>query len=405
MSGVDRLKGWAKKATPTTEGERLPNLYDTLRIMKHDRGVDQALLYLMSLRRDQLLMIKTPSLLSQLSRVACLNTESSSTTETPKNNSPKALKRALGAIKLLSQLQAPPPCLAERWLRPGLSSSRQVTGDLAFDLLSRASALAYRRGGRVDLLQGMTKHPDPEVREHAAHAGADPETLCTCLNDPWRLVRFAAIRGLEKVSDPRGLCLIETMSTLDDDLRIRSVIALGRLAESSWAKGQSTPPHLSQALRELSRAPQESISIRRAALVALARWGSFSEAEAMVIAHLKSGGLVEVTRGALHAIISSGSQLSKTLTHKIIAESESTVLRLDALKWLSDPRAPWESLDPPYTTSQRLAFVRELLKGGVHHQLYEATILRVLESLESLVYNPSAREGYSLPSFDLEDEP
>lgn len=390
-----------------TREERTPNLYDTLRVIKHPQGVKQALLYLESLSNIELQRLKSAPLSKALTIVACsLSDQVPSQGSNAEISSSKLdVENSLKAIFTLTRLGISPPCLRERWLLPSVNAhlKKEVSysvGDAPIDLLARASALNFRQLGRVDLLQGLSGHQDPEVREHTAYAGSNPDQLCDLLSDPWVNVRFAAIRGIEKLSSPEGLCLVELLKSSDRHLKLRSMRALGQLSRADWAKDYQAPPHLRDRLNEVYQSPNISLELRQAALLTLALWGNAQPARQVLNEHFESGGLLELTRGALKALTLSRASRVKDLVEKILVGDFDIELKLDALASLTDPRVHWDEHTPPFVSEERLTLLKGLLKSGPHHILFER---RIHKAIENLSLNHLNDRKFELPPFNEED--
>lgn len=311
---------WAKKGL--VESSKLPNLYDTLRVMKHTQGIDQALLYIDSLSLAELKTLKGEQLFRSLEKVACFTPQGSMI-------SAKELKRALMSIKQLSRLSEVRTCLIDRWLTG--YKPKSMSGGEAETVIARAVSLASRQAGRVDLLVNVTQHPDPEVREHAAYAGADPSHLCDLLKDPWDNVKRGAIRGLEKIAGPQGLCLRDALKDLPISLKGVALKALGHLGKSAWAKKRGLSSSLAQALTEIVHANHLTIHIRHRALVALASWGSLSVARDILSSHLKTARLEGLAMGALQALIVGSPNTALQDLHNVFLKSSSIRVRLASL--------------------------------------------------------------------------
>ena len=111
-----------------------PKLYDTLRIIQHPQGVDQALIYLLSRSSQELNMMKTNALKKALSAIAC-----------PKlvqlNDSPQLIHRALQAITIFQRIGELGPegeCLKQLW-QSTFTPRRIMYGHLKQDLLARSA--------------------------------------------------------------------------------------------------------------------------------------------------------------------------------------------------------------------------------------------------------------------------
>lgn len=366
-------QSWAKGEH--IQGDRLPNLYDTLRVMKHEQGIDQALLYLSSLSFDELRIMKSESLFQSLEKVACLHSSPISS---------KQMQRALTSIQLMAQMNEVRPCL-KSYL------SHQVThkkwsGLERHTILARAVALAARQTGRIDLLMNATQHFDPEVREHAANAGADPKRLCALLKDPWGNVKHGAIRGLEKIGGPEGLCLIEALTFLPNRLLARAIQTLGRLGKSSWAKEHRISPLLSKTLTTLVYSKQAHSSIKRSALVALANWGSLSEARDILESHLKTGRLESLTLGALQAIVVGSPDTAFFSLSNIVIKSPSVRVRLAAIRFILGMKKVNEA-EQLELNQKKYALFKDLVESPdlSHHPLFIDRLKHAIMVVQSIL--------------------
>ena len=134
---------------------------------------------------------------------------------------PVQLSHLLKAIQIMTKLGEIRSCMAKFWLKPRSKKKHNVNGAYPEDIITRAVALAARQTHRVDLMQGLSDHPDPEVRVHVAYAAAEPDKLCDLLIDTWPIVQRAAVIGIEKIKSPSGLCLLDRLSSMTADIKER----------------------------------------------------------------------------------------------------------------------------------------------------------------------------------------
>jgi len=256
------------------------DLPSALRALGHPQGTLDALRHLLTLPPEALEGARSEALYAALDRV---------TLDTAQPLTARAW--AVEALKRLGQ---------------GRGATRALlTGEGVEPALAREAAGALRALARVDLLAGATRHPDPEVRAHAAAAGADPEGLCALLSDPWPAVRYGAIVGLERLAAPASICLAAALRDPEPAHQERAARALGALSAAPWAARREESAGLRAlgagllALAADTRSPPEA---RGAALVAVARWGSTEPAERVLKAHVEKGGLLTLSACAAQAI-------------------------------------------------------------------------------------------------------
>ena len=325
--GEAKIKNSDLSSLRTNDEEQLPKLYDTLRILKHPQGQGEALTYLDALSLSILKAMKGEQLFQGLEKLICIKSQT-------KLTAPK-LHNILKAIKIISRLGEIRPCMAQAWLKVRDKRDFNISGNSPNDVITRAVALAARQTHRVDLLQGLTLHPDPEVRVHVAYAAAEPEQLCNLLNDNWPMVQRAAIIGIEKIAAPSGLCLVNKIPSFNVRLKERGIRALGRLGQSKWAQNEPKRNLVLNLLSKLLNQRQNSIHLRNTALVALANWGYLSDSRDILKEHLASGHLEDLVLGALQAITVAQPTDLMSLFQSLFEKTSSLRIKLQILKHLS----------------------------------------------------------------------
>lgn len=340
-------------------------LYDTLRILKHPQGQREALTYLDALSYSTLNSFKGEHLFTGLEKVVCIEQSTEIT--------PQQLWNILKTIKIFGKLGEVRSCMAQIWLRPlqtQAQSARKIYGDSHREIITRAVALLARQTHRIDLLQGLSRSPDPIVRVHVAYSGAEPNQLCHLLKDPWPEVQRAAIIGIEKVSASSGLCLLDHLKRLNDKLKERAIRTLGRLGQSEWAQTSPKRDHLYTVLTQFLSHRQNKLKLRKAALVALANWNDLSASRTMIKEHLHSGLLEELTLAALQALNVSKPNDFFSILCTLFNKSSVTRVRLHALSYLE--RYPL------------------MIKESLHHDSFDLDRSKqVLDYLNKVIQDPN----------------
>lgn len=158
--------------------------------------------------------------------------------------------------------------------------------------LAREAARALRQLGAVEALTPALGSPDPEVRAHAAWAGAGGPALCELLaNDPWSEVRVGAARGLAR--HPSAVsCLGPALTDADP-----------KVQQAAVATATAAPdPALKAPLRALAGDPRAPTAARADAFVALGHLGDVEPAQKALAVHLDKGGIIPLAEAAVRAL-------------------------------------------------------------------------------------------------------
>lgn len=187
--------------------------------------------------------------------------------------------------------------------------------------LARESARALRQLGAIEQLGAALESPDPEVRAHAAWAGAGGAGLCTALeSDPWSEVRVGAARGLAR--HPAHVACIGP-ALHDDDPKVQ---------QAAVATAVATPdPALRTPLRQLAGDARAPTSARAEAFVALGHLGDIEPAEKALALHLDKGGIVPLAEAAVRAFAAAKIEPARI---RPALESEAPVVQLAAARAL-----------------------------------------------------------------------
>ena len=406
--GEAKVKNSDLSSLRTNDEAQLPKLYDTLRILKHPQGQREALTYLDALSLSTLKTMKGEQLFQGLEKLICIKSQT-------KLTAPK-LYNILKAIKIISRLGEIRPCMAQTWLKVRDKRELNINGSSPNDVITRAVALAARQTHRVDLLQGLALHPDPEVRVHVAYAAAEPKQLCNLLNDRWPMVQRAAMIGIEKIAAPSGLCLIDQIPSLNAQLRERGIRALGRLGQSNWAQDEPKRNLVLNLLSKLLNQRQNSIHLRNTVLVALANWGYLSDSRDILKEHLASGHLEGLVLGALQAMTVAQPTDLMSLFQSLFEKTSSLRIRRQILKHLSRYPQINNHIDhtPPQFDQNRATQVLDYLKQILSHKtvkldqtnpLFHET-LKTYQELNQRLQSHKLNNSPSMPtSISQEDEP
>lgn len=352
----------------------------TLKALRHPSGALDALRYLHQLTPTDLLSLKSEPLLDALDQLA-LNPE-------------RSLQVRAWSISIMARFKVARPSLR------ALLQLDEQHKDARSVVLARAAALALRGLSRPDLLSGALKHPDPEVRGHAAASGADPALLCErATQDPWPQVRYEAVRGLIKIGGARVLCLQTALKDPADDVQERAAYALGALTgDPSWSPTPEQRRALIKSLRDLAGAPAAPLNARSSAFVSLARWGDLGPSEQALKTHLDKGGITPLAVAALKAISSSSATLEVKVfkLSEALEQSRSLEVRLQAASALArlDARAAKRTL-------MRAADRVGGREGARYLKLLEAAGLPQHDPQPSLV-EPTSQDPL-VPSLNEED--
>ena len=344
-------------STPT-----VPKLYDTLRIIDHPQGAEQALAYLASRSSQELSMMKTNALKKSLSILACPDL-------TMVKRQPHLVARSLKAIQVflkMGELGVEGECLGELW-KSTLTPTRMSYGHLPQDLIARSAAQALHQIGRVDLLIGALVHPDPQIRALAARSGIEPRRLCELYIDDWPEVRLGAIRGLVRVASTDALCLFHYLKDHNLSVRLQALEGIGRLSQIT--KSSYHPRDQSSMITEVRRIVRDSgalLSERHAALTTLALWGERQDASDLLKAHFERGGLLELSKSALYALVIADPASSLNEVKRAIRSSPSLVMRSYAARLLVDPRIKWDHLTSKADEDTRLTLLRHVIQELNH---------------------------------------
>lgn len=298
-------------STPTP----LYSSHVTLKALRHPRGSLDALRYLHQLPPSDLLTFKTEELLVELDHLAL--------------DSQRSLQVRIWSIELLKRLKAPREVLKQLWLQSHPIHSTDVKEQHTL-ILARHAVLALRGLARPDLLSGALNHPDPEIRAHAASAGADPHLLCHVLTqDPWPEVRYQAVLGLEKIGGEQALCLSQALKDTKDQVQEQAARVLGLLShDPSWSPTLQQRKDLIKGLRALAGTPSAPLNARASALISLGRWDSLEPSDQVLKTHLDKGGIVPLTLAALQAVALSSIQIEERVPRLIDALKKSTALEV-----------------------------------------------------------------------------
>ncbi len=165
-------------------------------------------------------------------------------------------------------------------------------GDPEAVALAREAARALRQLGAVEALTPALGSPDPEVRAHAAWAGAGGPALCELLaSDPWSEVRVGAARGLARHPGAVG-CLGPALTDADP-----------KVQQAAVATATAAPdPALKAPLRTLAGDPRAPTAARADAFVALGHLGDVEPARKALAVHLDKGGIIPLAEAAVRAL-------------------------------------------------------------------------------------------------------
>ena len=372
-----------------------PNLYDTLRIIKHPQGATQALAYLLTRSSQELSMMKTRALIKALSVLACPDLRQSEGAQQATRNAADAIR----VFRKLGELGIEGECIGQLWRLTLGPPRRDMYGHRALDLIARLAAETLHQIGRVDLLIGALVHPDPRIRALAARSGAEPHLLCTLYTDGWSEVRMSAIIGLERVAGAESLCLTHYLKDARLSIRLRALRGLGRLAgvsDRSYSQGERA--RMIAEVRHIVHDSEATQSERNAALTALARWGERSDASDILEAHYERGGLLEFSKAALYALVIADATTSLQELKRAILHSPSLVIRAYAAQLLVDPRLKWSSIRSDHDQAQRRALLSRVVLEMRHRG--ETRIAEQLSARAQSLSDHGPNAGHQLPIED-----
>lgn len=187
--------------------------------------------------------------------------------------------------------------------------------------LARESARALRQLGAVDALAPALRSADPEVRAHAAWAGAGGAALCGLLaDDPWSEVRIGAARGLAR--HPAAVsCIAGALGDADH-----------KVQQAAVATAIATPdPALREPLRALAGDARAPTAARADAFVALGHLGDTEPARKALAVHLDKGGIVPLAEASVRALAAAGAPPEQI---RAALQSEEPVVQLAAARAL-----------------------------------------------------------------------
>ncbi len=165
--------------------------------------------------------------------------------------------------------------------------------------LARELARTWRRLKMKAPLSAAIGHIDPEVRAQAAALGAGGEKLCQLLKeDPWPMVRRAAAQGIK---DPS--CLKKAFKDGELEVVLAAIQRAGDLRD----------PSLLVSLEAIARDSKIPLPLRAMALNSLGALGQIKLAQAVLETHLKKGGLLDLSVGAIQGLSRDGSSPARTL--------------------------------------------------------------------------------------------
>lgn len=174
--------------------------------------------------------------------------------------------------------------------------------------LAREAALALRQLKAPGRLEPALDSKDPEVRQHAAAAGAGGARLCLLLKaDPWPIVRRAAAVGLPA---QHADCLAAAFND-EHRVAIAAVEAAGRVKR----------PALKAPLMALAGDRKRAPRLRASALGALGALGELGPAKVVIEAHLAKGGILPLVEGALRACFLDGGPEAREILKAALGSS------------------------------------------------------------------------------------
>ena len=303
---------WAQDKSP-----KIFDLPTTLLALKHTQGRLDALSYLLTRPRHQLPVIHHPQLIKQLAHIIV--------------DKQSTLQQRTWSITLLERLQIADPSLLQIIKRS--QGLKKVTIDTQKELVvARAATSTLRALGRIDLLVGITQHPDPVIRAIVAGAGADPDRLCVLTKDAWREVRLAAILGLAKVLTQDIFCVLPLISRKDTMIALEASKALGKVAQQDWFNSAQHQSVL-HTMQKLAKESHLDISVRSALLYSLAQWNHTDYAQKIILTHLEKKGLSVLSVSAARSlgVLNLDTQQRKTtqdLLQQCVKKSHAVEVRL-----------------------------------------------------------------------------
>jgi len=307
-------------------------------------------------------MMKTNALKKALSALACPELDQL-------NDHPHLIYQALQALTIfqrIGELSVEGECLGKLW-RGTLTPHRIMYGQLRQDLLARSAVQTLHQIGRVDLLIGALKHPDPHIRALVARSGINPHRLCELHTDVWSEVRLGAVRGLERIAGPEALCLVQYLGDQNLSVRLNALRGLGRLSRASWIKDHTQHlPQIAANIRLVIHNSTATQDERQAALSALALWGDTQDATSILNAHYQRGGLVELSKAALYALVIADDASPLQEIQRTLHQSPSLIMRSYAAQLLVDPRLNWDHKTHHATFTERLKLLKQEIQKMKH---------------------------------------
>ena len=303
----------------------------TLKALQHPLGTQDALEFLLHLPKEQKINAQTFKIYTHLDQL--LNNE-----ETP-------FKQKVWTLYLLRDFKANRPILRTLW-KKAKKGKNLVLGRLAAENLRILKA--------YDLLEGAHLHPDPEIREHAAHSGANHTSFCSMLKDPWPNVRYAALRGLERFMESSSssltphdsshlsrssrfvpsLCILEGLKDPLPLIQLRTAYTLRFLMTHQWdhflnPEDQQT---LLKRVRHEFKQSHHSKDLRTELLHALSLMGDFVMVNRILMTHLEQSGLETYVIASLEALFNSllSQKKKKKWFKSLCSESDDLQVRLKA---------------------------------------------------------------------------
>lgn len=243
---------------------------------------------------------------------------------------------------------AVPPVLAPL-TTPGADAEPEAVA------LAREAARALRQLGAADALEPALAAHDPEVRAHAAWAGAGGEALCRLLaEDPWSDVRAGAAHGLARHPDAAA-CIAPALADADP-----------KVQQAAVATAIEAPdPRLREPLRKLAGDAKAPVTARADAFVALGHIGDIEPAEKALALHLDKGGIVPLAEAAVRAMAAAGVEPARL---RPALASEAPVVQLAAARALV-AAGDRESLDALRALRERVDPRRRAVVDGLIERL------------------------------------
>lgn len=166
-------------------------------------------------------------------------------------------------------------------------------------VLSIEAARALARFAPPAALSQLLSHTDPAVRAIAAKTGGPTSMLCKLAsNDPWHIVREAAVFGLSTRQD--GIpCILRSLNDDTVAVRMATVTVLADLAnELSQQQRAETITRLKAIVKD----SRQEMTIRGQAMTALGALGDCAAAKSALTINLKSNKLKGLLNEALGAL-------------------------------------------------------------------------------------------------------